>query len=84
MQESKRPLSVKERVEKHRKRQRQRDLQVAVAAARLALGESPGDQAGALSAFIARIARRPDVPEDYLDLLDTAVDQIMARRNRKV
>lgn len=82
MPETKVPLTVRERVEKHRKRQRQRDLQVAVAAARLALGEAPGDQGGALASFIARTARRRDVPEDYLELLDRAVDRLSSKRRR--
>lgn len=82
MQEDKVPLTVRERVERHRKRQRQRELQVAVAAARLANGEAPGDQAGALAAFIARVARRRDVPEDYLELLDKAVDRLSSKRRR--
>jgi len=82
MTETRTPLTGKERVENHRKRQRQRDLQVAVAAARLALGEAPGDQAGALASFLGRIARRKDVPEDYLDLLDRAVDRLSSRRKR--
>jgi hypothetical protein len=82
MDDAKRPTTSKERVARHRQRARELELQAAVAAARLALGLDAGDQALALSRFLSRVSRRPDLPEDYASVLAEAQERLSRRRRR--
>jgi len=74
--------STRDRVQKHRQLQKERDLQVAIAAARIALGQDPGDGRMALGTFIRKIADRKDVPEEYANLLEEASEKLLRKRHR--
>lgn len=73
---------VRQRVSRFREREKDRHLQIALAAARLALGKDVGDSARALADFIAKQSKQSDIPDDYVSLLNDAVDQLRRKRRR--
>lgn len=75
-------MSGSERVAKHRKKKREIELQIAVAAARLAVGRDAGDQRLALRDFLQQFTKQDDLPEDYIQLFDAAVDILSRKRSR--
>lgn len=78
----KRPLTGRERIAKHRKRERERALQAALAAARIVVGQDPGDAGRALAALLRKAAATKNIPDDYAGLLVSAADALAARRRR--
>lgn len=73
------PKSVAERVRKHRLRKQRQELQIALGIAKLATGNSAGDQSKTLASLLEKAAKTPDLQDDQLSLLDNAIDRLRQR-----